>query len=274
MVLQVGQRDPEGVGRVGQRGFIEPEPGADHKSDLLFVGGAFSNHRLFHPFRGILENRQSRQAGRQNGRRPGRPERDRGTVGLDINHRFHRAGIRPEPVDDVRDALVGAGKAFGLPEAGRVLDHPVFQHRDPVARARDHSVTGATKGWIDAEYGLHPRILAQLSSVAKPPLTGFHGRARRMGVLVAVPPRSPVSLVSLSLGVSRAILRTRVLRRKFLFFLTLGLMAAVALGSLLMEKMEQSPLVFLIYWAGVAFGAVGVFLLALYDLFAVRRESR
>lgn len=89
-----------------------------------------------------------------------------------------------------------------------------------------------------------------------------------------MPQRSPVSFLTLTLGLSRAILRTRPLRRRLLFFLTLGLIAAVSLGSLLTGSLERAPLVFLVYWSAVAMVTLGVFLLALYDLLAVRRESR
>jgi hypothetical protein len=86
-------------------------------------------------------------------------------------------------------------------------------------------------------------------------------------------PRQP-SFVDLTLGLSRVILQTRVLRRKILFYLTLGLMGAVALGWFLLGRMEAHPLVFLLYWSAVGFCTFGVFLLALYDLLAVRRELK
>ena len=83
-----------------------------------------------------------------------------------------------------------------------------------------------------------------------------------------------VSFLALTLGLSRVVLQTRALRRKILFSLTLGLLGAVALGWFLVGGMETHPLVFLIYWCAVGIFTLGVFLLALYDLLAVRRDLR
>ncbi|MFM7182317.1 MAG: hypothetical protein ACKO2G_12750 [Verrucomicrobiales bacterium] len=59
-----------------------------------------------------------------------------------------------------------------------------------------------------------------------------------------------------------------------LFSLTLGLLGAVALGWFLLGRMESHPLIFLLYWSAIGFFTLGVFLLAFYDLLAVRRELK
>jgi len=78
-----------------------------------------------------------------------------------------------------------------------------------------------------------------------------------------------------SVSIARAILRTRVYRRNLMFWLTLALLGATALGAfVLMESMVEAPLFFLLYWGFVGFLLFFLLMLALYDLLSVGREIR
>ncbi len=78
----------------------------------------------------------------------------------------------------------------------------------------------------------------------------------------------------LLVGIARATLHSRLLRRRMLFRCTLFLLLLLGLGVVLLDQIPRHPWLMLAYWLGVTGFTIGVFLLALYDLLAVRRESR
>jgi hypothetical protein len=84
-------------------------------------------------------------------------------------------------------------------------------------------------------------------------------------------PQIPKSHVKM---VARAILHSRPMRRQMLFRCTLFLLCLLGLGVVLLDKIPRFPWLMLGYWAGVTAFTIGVFLLAFYDLLAVRREAR
>lgn len=273
LILKVGQGHTERVGGVRQWGLVEPESRPDHERDLLFVGGPAPDHGLFHPFRRVFKDRQTGQGGGENGGSARRPEGDGRAVGLHVDDGFDGTSAGLVAADHIRDALVVAGQAFRLAQAGVVLDDPIFKDLEGVAIAGHHTVAGAAQSRVDAEDDFHTGVCPNPPDCqvgTREILDTWGGFAYQFGM----PPRRQVSFLTLSLGLSRAVLHTRALRRKLLFSLTLGLLGAVAVGWILLGGMESHPLVFLVYWCGVGFFTLGVFLLALYDLLAVRRELK
>jgi hypothetical protein len=181
--------------------------------------------------------------------------------------------MRLVAADDIRDAFMVAGQAFGLAQAGGVLDDPELQDLEGIAVARHHTVAGAAQGGVDAEDDFHTGVCPNPGNCQAG--TGENlDKGRGFAYLCGVSRPPQVSFLALTLGLSRVVLRTRVLRRRMLFSLTLGLLGAVALGWFLLGRMETHPLVFLLYWGAVGFFTLGIFLLAFYDLLAVRRELK
>ena len=85
---------------------------------------------------------------------------------------------------------------------------------------------------------------------------------------------SPASNIQIALAMARAILSSRPMRRRLLFRCTLFLLAMLGIGVLTLGQIPRHPWVMLVFWLGVAAFTIGVFLFALYDLLAVRREGR
>ncbi len=79
----------------------------------------------------------------------------------------------------------------------------------------------------------------------------------------------PVALL-----IAHAILATRPLRRRVLFWLTLANMAACGLGWFALERMEHTLWLMVAWWGGVAVLTIAILLLALYDLLVVGKEIR
>lgn len=73
--------------------------------------------------------------------------------------------------------------------------------------------------------------------------------------------------------VARTILVTRSLRRRLLLQLCGVMIALLALGVATVGQIPAHPWLMLFYWLGVTALTMGVFLLALWDLLAVRREE-
>lgn len=74
--------------------------------------------------------------------------------------------------------------------------------------------------------------------------------------------------------IAHAILATRPLRRRVLFWLTLANMAACGLGWFTLERMEHNLWLMVAWWGGVAVLTFAILLLALYDLLVVGKEIR
>ena len=71
------------------------------------------------------------------------------------------------------------------------------------------------------------------------------------------------------------ILRDTRRRRSMMFGIVVGTLLLLFLGSTLFaDWLRERVGWFLLYWAGVAWLTVTILLLALYDLVAVRRDSR
>ena len=68
--------------------------GAHHKGNLVFVGRAASDGRLFDSPRRIFKNRKSVFRRGENGRAARRAEQNRGLVTLHVNDGFERATVR------------------------------------------------------------------------------------------------------------------------------------------------------------------------------------
>jgi hypothetical protein len=77
------------------------------------------------------------------------------------------------------------------------------------------------------------------------------------------------------LALAAALLHTRELRRQLMFYATLAAMLQLFAGLYFFDSfLTRRPLLFATYWAA-CFALVSVlFLLASYDLLAVRREAR
>jgi len=74
--------------------------------------------------------------------------------------------------------------------------------------------------------------------------------------------------------IAHAILATRPLRRRVLFWLTLANLAACGLGWFALDRMQHHPWWMAAWWGGVAVLTFAILLLALYDLLVVGREIR
>ncbi|NNC89438.1 MAG: hypothetical protein HKN82_13350 [Akkermansiaceae bacterium] len=76
-------------------------------------------------------------------------------------------------------------------------------------------------------------------------------------------------------GVARALLHDRNSRRKFILWVIVAMLLVVALGNWPLEEwLAETPLRFVLWWAGCAFLAVLTFLLGLYDALAVLKENQ
>ena len=84
-----------------------------------------------------------------------------------------------------------------------------------------------------------------------------------------------IGVAEASMGLAKAILHDRTQRRKFLFQLTLFLLALVIVGYWPLSGWLASSLwLFLLWWAGVAFLTLWILLFAFYDMLRVVQEER
>ena len=90
------------------------------------------------------------------------------------------------------------------------------------------------------------------------------------------PPRRPSRRPKFLLGqVTLGLIRDRSQRRGVMFFLVLGALFQIFVGSIFLEGfLSERPLLFLAYWFVCFWLTLSAMLLALYDLLQVRASSR
>jgi len=83
---------------------------------------------------------------------------------------------------------------------------------------------------------------------------------------------SPLQILrSITLG----LLRNSAQRRQAMFFLLLAALFLLFVGAtLLADPLRARPLLFLLWWGGVAWLTLTAFLLACYDMLQLRAEAR
>lgn len=111
--------DGQGIGGIRRRSFVESEKSPDHERDLMFIGCAFSNNRLFYFLGRVFEDLES-ESGRCDERGgAGCPHRDRGTMGLHVNDSLDGHFIGLPLFDEVSDPAADRLESTGLFDAGR-----------------------------------------------------------------------------------------------------------------------------------------------------------
>ncbi len=81
--------------------------------------------------------------------------------------------------------------------------------------------------------------------------------------------------LTLGLALVLTVLRTKRLRRQFLFYLTLAALVMVGAGGTLLDPfLSGNPWVFAAYWLLCGGLAVLLMLLAVYDILSVGRDMR
>lgn len=80
---------------------------------------------------------------------------------------------------------------------------------------------------------------------------------------------------SFAMVAARALLQFRGTRRKIIFYAIVALLVVFALGTWpLGGWLEETPLMFILYWSGCVFLALFLFLLGLYDFLRVLKEFK
>ena len=154
-ILEVGDRDGKGVGRIGWRGFPKLEHGADHEGDLLLVGRAFSNSREFHFAGRVVINRDSKLGSRQEAGTACRAKNDGCFVALDKDGGLDGADGGRVGADGVLQALSDGNEATRRQKFGRALDRAVCEDAKVTAIALDDGVAGVSQCRIDGEDAIH-----------------------------------------------------------------------------------------------------------------------
>jgi len=88
-------------------------------------------------------------------------------------------------------------------------------------------------------------------------------------------PERKVSWIIVCLGIAKATLHDRTLRRRFIGHLLLGALIMMSVGLWLIDQwLRENVVRFAVWWAGCATLTSAVMVFALYDALAVIREER
>lgn len=145
---EVGEADGQGIRGIGFRRFPEFQQGAHHEGDLRLLRPAPPHDGEFDAFGGVFHDAQSGfRRGNDHGRL-GRPHRDGGLVGLDVDDAFHRHFIRLPFVNEVAQMLLDGEQTAGLGHGPGNGQRAVVQGMCPAVVAFHHGVSRIADGWV------------------------------------------------------------------------------------------------------------------------------
>ena len=157
----MGQPYGQGIRGVRDRRLCEPQQGAHHEGDLLFVGASPAHHRLFDAPRRIFVDGKPTVCSCQHGGAPGAPQNDGRLVALDKNDGLKGCRSRPVLFNQLANPGVDGQKTPGLEQVLPVFDDSPGERlraaaplNAPPGGALQHSVPSRTQGGVDGEDAL------------------------------------------------------------------------------------------------------------------------
>ena len=147
----MGHTDGQGIGRIGWRCFGQPEDGADHEGNLVFLRSTASDHGLLDQTRCVFMYLKVVAGGDKKCRAASRTEDDGGADVLHKDDALDGKGGGLVDRGSQAEGLVDFAQALVRGEFGRVFYHAVGQSTQFAPGGFDHRETGAAEGRINGE---------------------------------------------------------------------------------------------------------------------------